>query len=195
VDILDAARAVAAAARQHDGDRTFAGVLSQRSEEMIDRKRQPVPRIAIAQQQLAPLDDHFLHRGQQVDGVGLHHHFVLSMLDRDGRPAAEELVHQALEIRRQVLQNDEGHPGVGRQPCEQPLERLEPARRGADADDVKVRFGARPFHHDRGTSAQSLPDPTRGTSRFLRKTVIHGVVAELFRYPPRTAGQTLIVIS
>ena len=43
-DVLDAARAVAAAARQHDGDAALAGVLRERAEEMIDRQREAVAR-------------------------------------------------------------------------------------------------------------------------------------------------------
>ena len=50
---------------------------------------------------------------------------------------AEELVHQALEVRRQVLDDDERHPGVLRQVVEEALERLEPAGGGADAHDVR----------------------------------------------------------
>ena len=52
---------------------------------------------------------------------------------------AEQLVHQALEVGRQVLDDDEGHPACRRQGVEEALERLEPAGGGADADDQEVR--------------------------------------------------------
>ena len=42
-----------------------------------------------------------------------------------------------------MLDEDERHPGVGRQLLEQLGERLEPARRRADADDGKDRLAAR----------------------------------------------------
>ena len=121
--------------------RAIAGVLRERAEEMIDRQREPVPRIPIAQQEPPLLDDHLLHRRQEVEDVGLDERLVLGLPDRHRRAAPQQLVHQALEVGRQVLEDDEGHPGVGRQPGEEPLERLEPAGRGPDRDDVKPGVG------------------------------------------------------
>ena len=118
--------------------RSPASCASERKK-MIDRQRQPVPRIPVAQQQPPLADDHLLHRRQQVDGVRLDQHLVLGLADRHRRPPRQQLVHQALEVRRQVLEDDERHPGVGREVREQPFERLEPAGRCADADDVKLR--------------------------------------------------------
>ena len=93
----------------------------------------------LVEQQLAAGDDHLLARRDEVDGVGLDHDAVGDAMDRQRRLSAEQLVHAALEVRRQVLQDDEGHPRVARHGGEEALERVEAARRGADADDQEVR--------------------------------------------------------
>ena len=49
----------------------------------------------------------------------------------------EELVHQALEVGRQVLDDHERHPVSLGQVVEEALERFEPAGGGADSDDVR----------------------------------------------------------
>ena len=95
-------------------------------------------RIAVVQQQAPLPDDHFLLRRQQVDRIRLDQHLVLGRADLHLRAPRQQLVHQTLEVRRQVLEDDEGHPGVGGEMREQPLEGVEPAGRGADADDEVV---------------------------------------------------------
>ncbi len=55
----------------------------------------------------------------------------------------EELVHQALEVRRQVLDDDEGRLGQDGEVIEEAFERVEPAGGGADSHDVKAAHGAR----------------------------------------------------
>jgi len=127
-DFQDAARAVAAAARQDHRHGALSGILSERPEERIDGKRESVPRIPVAQQQPPLPDDHLLHRRQQVDGVGLDRHLVLGRADAHGRASRQQLIHEAPEVRREMLQDDEGHAGIGGKLCEQPLERIEPSR-------------------------------------------------------------------
>ena len=107
---------------QDDRDRALADILRERPEEQVDRQRQPVPRIPVVQQQPAPPDDHLLHRRQQVDRVRLDRHVVLGLPDRHRRAARQQLVHQALEVRGQVLQHDERHAGVGREVGEEAFE-------------------------------------------------------------------------
>ena len=143
VDVADAARAVAAAARQHDRDRARAAVLRERAEEHVDRQRQLLLAIALAEQQPAAGDDHLLLRRDQIDVVGLDQHAVLDELDRQLGVAPEQLVHQALEVRRQVLDDDERHLGVGREVVEEVLERFESAGGGADADHEGRGLGGR----------------------------------------------------
>ncbi|HXH25047.1 MAG TPA: hypothetical protein VNI78_07350 [Vicinamibacterales bacterium] len=70
-DLLDPARPVTAATRQHDGDGAVARVLGQRREEDVDRQRQARARILVVEDEPPVADDHFLHRRQQVDRVRL----------------------------------------------------------------------------------------------------------------------------
>jgi hypothetical protein len=142
-DFLHAARAVAAAAGEHHRDRPAAHVLRQGSEEQVDRQRQSVPGVLVVQQELPLPDDHFLHRRQQVDRVGLDRHVVIGLPDTQGRATREQLVHQTLEVGRQVLQHDECHARVSRKLGEQPLERIEAARRRTNGHDVKLVRGKR----------------------------------------------------
>jgi hypothetical protein len=69
-----------------------------------------------------------------VDAVRFDLEIVLGLADSHLRPPRQQLIHQALEVGREVLQDDERHTRVGGKRREQPLERLEAAGRGADGD-------------------------------------------------------------
>jgi hypothetical protein len=131
----DAARAVRAATRQHDCDRMGAAVLGERAEEDIDRQGHLLLAPAFAQEQLAARDDHLLLGRDQINVVRLDGHPVLAEMDRQRRTAGQDLVHQTLEVGREVLNDHERHAGVDRHVLEEPLERLEAPSRRADADD------------------------------------------------------------
>ncbi len=137
VDVADAARAVAAAAREHDGDGAAAAVLGERAEEHVDGQRQLLLPIALAQEQPSARDDHLLLRRDQIDVVGLDRHAVLDEMDRQPGVSRQQLVHQALEVGREVLNDDEGHPGLARHVVEEAFERVEPPRRRADPHDAR----------------------------------------------------------
>ena len=69
--------------------------------------------------------------------VGLDGHPVFHQLDGHIGVPSEKLIHQAPEVRRQVLDEDERHSRVARQVVEESLDGVEPPRRCADPDDVK----------------------------------------------------------
>jgi hypothetical protein len=121
-DFLHAPRAVAAAARQDDCHRAIANVVGERAEEKIDRQRQPVTGVAVVQQQPPLPDDHFLHRRQQIDDVGLDRHVVFGLTDAQLGAPRQQLVHQALEVGREMLEHHERHTDVGGDMGEQPFE-------------------------------------------------------------------------
>jgi hypothetical protein len=46
---------------------------------VIDREREPVTRIPVAEQQASATDDHLLHRRQKVHDVRFDEYFVLGL--------------------------------------------------------------------------------------------------------------------
>src|SRR5439155_22759667 len=71
---------------------------------------------------------------------------ILSLVDPDPACAGNELRQGALVGRIEVLDQDEGHAGVGGQLPEEQATRLETAGRGADPDDGEARLAeARSF--------------------------------------------------
>lgn len=137
LDVEDTSRAIAAAARQDDRDRAIAAVLRQRAEEGVDGQCALLLAILLAQQQAPAGDDHLHLRRDQVHMVRLDVHAVLHEMNRERGVPGEQLVHHALEVRRQVLDDHERHPGVARQAVEESLDGVEAAGRRADADDVR----------------------------------------------------------
>ena len=137
VDVADATRSVAAAPRQDHRDRPPSTVPRQGAEEHVDGQRQLLLAIALAEEQAPAGDDHLLLGGDQVDVVALDRHPVGHQADRQVRPTRQQLVHEALEVGRQVLDDHERQAAVGGDVVEEPLERLEATRGGADADHVR----------------------------------------------------------
>jgi hypothetical protein len=160
VHVADPARAVAAAARENDGDRPLAAVLRERSEEDVDGERELLLAIALAEQQPPARDDHLLLRRDEIDVVGLDDHPVFDEMDRQRGVPREELVHQALEVGGQVLDEHEGHAARAREVVEEALERVEPASRCSDTDDmrgVNRSLLATSSRHDGCSSEPRLP--------------------------------------
>ena len=113
MDGADPARTVAPRARQNNSDGPLPDVLGQGAEEVVDGERQGLTGIFVSQQQLAAGDDHLLLGRNEIDGVRLHSHTVLDAADRDGRPPCQQFVHEAAEVRREVLNDDKGEPRLG----------------------------------------------------------------------------------
>jgi len=95
-------------------------------------------RLLVGEREPAIADDHLLAGRHEVDAIGLDRHALLDEDHRHVGVARDQLGHQAAEVRRQVLHDDERHAGRLRERREQLLERLEPAGRRADADDSRV---------------------------------------------------------
>jgi len=73
-------------------------VPGQGAQEVVDRQGQPAPRILVGQEQVPARQDHVLARGDEIDVVGLDHHAVGHLLDRDPGAPGQELDHPALEV-------------------------------------------------------------------------------------------------
>ena len=76
-----------------------------------------------------------LARRVYIHAVALDAHLVFNLAHDHVGPRAQQLGHQAFMIRRQVLDQHEGHARMIRHSFEQPDERLQPTRRRADSHD------------------------------------------------------------
>jgi hypothetical protein len=135
LDGAEAERPVGAHAGEDDADAALLLVLGERAEEEVDGEVEAARRHLREEVEHAMQDGHVLVRRDDVHAVALD---LLAVLDLDHghrRRALEQLHHRALVRRVEVLDDDVGHPAVGRHVLEELLERLEPAGRRADADD------------------------------------------------------------
>ena len=83
--------------------------------------------------QIVELEQALARRGGRFD-----EHLVLRLPNRQLRPTAQKLVHQTLEVGRQMLQHHKRHPGIGWQMGEKTLERFEASCRCANPDDPEI---------------------------------------------------------
>ena len=93
--------------------------------------------------QNAPRDAQVRVGRNDIDVIGLDPLIVRDLAHRQRRGACQELRERAFVLRIEMLHQHEPHARIERQMREQLRERLEPARRGADADDRKRRAFAR----------------------------------------------------
>ncbi len=133
LDRHQAQRPVRARPREHDADPPLAPVLRQRAEEAIDRRARDL-RAGIAGDQDPFLEHERSVRGHHVHVVGLDRHARPHLLHGHGRLPGEELRQDALVVRVEVRDEDEGHAAVGRHALEEALEGLETPGRGAQPD-------------------------------------------------------------
>ncbi len=130
LDGLQAARAVAAHARQDDADGAVAAAVGQRGEKGIDRqalaarggRRHQGQRVA-GQAQVAVGRYH-------VDAIGFDHHAVRDLAHLHRRHALQQLGQHALVFGIQVLDDDVGQAAVGRHAGQEIADRFQPAGRG-----------------------------------------------------------------
>jgi hypothetical protein len=71
--------------------------------------------------------------------IGFDGHAIGDELNWQRRVSRQQFVHQALEVRRQVLDDDEGHPCIFGKAVEEPYEGVEAASRCSDTDYVSWR--------------------------------------------------------
>jgi hypothetical protein len=141
-----AARAVGAASGQDHGDRALATVRGERRQEAVDGEGQ-VPILLPVGDLEAPVGDLELLAGrQEVDVVGLDALVVLGLAHRDLGEAGEELFHEALVVRREVLDHDEREPGIVGHRAKELLEGLEaPGRCAHASDETRLLLVLHPF--------------------------------------------------
>jgi hypothetical protein len=137
----------AAAARENDADCRLVLILGQGGQKEIDGHPDAVPLRALAHDESPRVDGQVLTGGIGVDTVGLHRHAVFGLDDLHARALAQDVRHAALVGRFQVLDHHEGQSAVRGHGREELFQRLDSARRGADAHNENRR-GIRSVAHD-----------------------------------------------
>jgi len=99
---------------------------------------------------------------QNIDVLGLDLFAIARVDDWHSRRSAEYLGKHAVAIWRQVGEDHERQPAAGWKRFEKLLQRLDPARRGTNADDRKAG------HHDIHPSSLRGFDPTPRLHPFKR---------------------------
>jgi hypothetical protein len=84
----------------------------------------------------AALDEQVAVRDGGVDAAGLYRPAVRRVLDREGADPAEDGGEVAGALGRHVEDDEDGRRQVGREPGGEDLQRLDPAGRRADHDQV-----------------------------------------------------------
>ena len=134
-DRADALGPVRARARQHDADRALAELARQALEQRVDARLGGAGALARRDEpDAAALDDDVGVRRGDVDRAGQGRQVVGGVEHGQVRLAPDDLGQQALLARGHVLGDEPGRRQVPGQLTHQRAERLEPARRGADAD-------------------------------------------------------------
>ena len=127
-------RAVSGGSGQDDANRTMPPFFGQRTKELIDRTMHPV---AFARQQLQCVTrhDHAPGGRDHVHMIWLDRQLILNFRDRHFRGPRQNLRQSTGVGRCQVLHQNVRHSRIARQRFKQLRERLQPARRRANADN------------------------------------------------------------
>ena len=136
-------RAVRAHARKNHPHAALALILGQRAQEEINRQPQAAWRARLEQMQHAVEDGHVLVRRNDIHAVRPDLRAILHLDDLHRRAALEQLGHDALARRIEVLDDDEGQSARRRHLLQEGFECLQSARRRAEANDGEGRRDGR----------------------------------------------------
>src|SRR5581483_8184714 len=110
--------------------------------EVIDRALVPTLLDGLTEVKPALAEGQRETGSDDINMVWLDRDAILDLNDRHGGVTAQNLGHEALMLRRQVLHDDEGHAAVGRSPVEKGFQRLDTPGRSADAYDRERQISA-----------------------------------------------------
>ena len=133
-----------AAIRAHAGEDHANGMLlpvgGERTEEIVDRQAQATWRGGFEQVQ-NPVQDRQVAIGwDHINMIRLDLHAVADLDHRHRRGALQQLGHDGLVGRIQMLDNDEGQAASGRQVLEEQFQRLQATGGRPDTNDGEPRF-------------------------------------------------------
>src|SRR6266850_3306344 len=119
----------------------MALVMGQRAQEIVDRTVLAPGLLAGRQPQDAPFHAHGDARRNDIDVIRLRGYLIRDLGDGHDRGAGKDLREHAGVGGVEVLDEDKGHAGIGRQGVQELGERFEPARRCAYPDDRERQAG------------------------------------------------------
>ncbi len=193
LDLAQSQGAVAADAGQHDADGVLALILGKGREERVDRPAAPPRRCRVRHAKDAAGDRQRGIGRDDEDPVRLDPRAVLGFLHRHRGLPRQQLGHEALVVRVEMLHQHERQSAIGRHVGEECLERVEPACRGADADDQRRVPKRRCSRGGRGCSRQGQTGPPARACPLPARALLSlaGVVqaALRVRQRPSEAGQ------
>jgi len=131
LDLFETERAVAPGPRQDNADRSMGLVLGKRTKELIDRPVLPV-RLTGDEMEDTVGNEQVLPGRHHIDTIGLDARLILDLRDRHGRRSRENLRQGARVGRREVLHQNERHPGIDGERMEKLGQSFEPAGGGPD---------------------------------------------------------------
>ena len=134
-------------AGENHGEAVFSEILGQRSEEKIDRQPESPVFVLLQQSQHAVPDRQVMIGRNHKDVIRLEAHAVADHPHRHRRGVLQQLGEMILMGRIEVLHHHEGHSRVAGQAPKEVFERLQPAGRGADSHNARLR------NRDRGQFA------------------------------------------
>ena len=143
-----------------------AELLRQRAQEEVEGQARAVALPRFGEPQAPSADREIGTRRNEIDMLALERHPVCCLLHLHRRMAGQQIDHHALVRRIEMLDQNEGHAGVGRERVEEPPEGIEAAGRGAEPDDREINTSVRASAM-RARSAAAWP-----ASRALRPVIV-----------------------
>ena len=138
---LCAGGAVGAHAGEKDADGAFALFFGEGAEEVINGAAMAGGEEGFAEAEFAVDDGHGVSGADDVDGVGADDGAVFNLVDGHGGVLGEQFGHEAFVLGGEVLDEDEGHAGVGGKSFEEFGVGFEAAGGCTNADDGEVESG------------------------------------------------------
>src|SRR6202048_2727686 len=149
--------AVGAGARQNRADGSFAAIFSKRTEEEIEGHARTVPLARFRELKRACADRKIDPRRDEIDLIALDRHVLRRLQHLHRSVAGQKTDHHALVRRIEMLNQDEGHAGVGRKGVEELVESLQSPCRSAETDHPEVVGPGRSLSLSRSASARPQP--------------------------------------
>jgi hypothetical protein len=133
----EAQAAVCASSGEDDAYGARTEGVGQRPQKVVERQPGAMSGLRLRKTECALGCRQIGPRRDDVDTAGRDPHAVDRLADRHGGMLGKQAHHHARVCRIQVLDENEGRPGVRRERAQQPARGVESARRGADPDDRK----------------------------------------------------------